>query len=90
MLTKHFALNLAPFNIRVNAVAPGLVKTELTEHIWADPVESKQYVDEMPLGRFAEISEIAAVILFLASDASSYMTGSTIVTDGGWLISTRI
>ncbi len=85
MLTRVLALELAHYNIRANAIAPGWVKTELTKVQWSDPETYNQITAEIPMGRWAEPSEIASVALFLASDASSYMTGSTIVVDGGLL-----
>ena len=85
MLTKALARELASYNIRVNAIAPGSVRTEMSERLYSDPEVVKQEEAKIPLGRIAEPSEIASVALFLASDASSYMTGSTIVVDGGYI-----
>ncbi|GAH93200.1 unnamed protein product [marine sediment metagenome] len=85
MLTSVLARELASHNIRVNAIAPGWVKTELTKVQWGDPETYKQLTATIPMGHWAEISDIASVALFLASDASSYMTGHTIVVDGGVL-----
>jgi len=85
MLTRVLALELAHYNIRVNTIAPGWVKTELNKVQWSDPETYKRITEPIPMGRWAELSEIASVALFLASDASSYMTGHTIVVDGGLL-----
>jgi 2-deoxy-D-gluconate 3-dehydrogenase len=85
MLTRVLALELASYNIRANAIAPGWVKTNINEVLWGDPETYKQIAAPIPMGRWAEPSEIASVALFLASDASSYMTGHTIVVDGGQL-----
>ena len=85
MLTRVLALELVDYNIRVNAIAPGWVKTELNKVQWGDPDTYKQITATIPMGRWAELNEIASVALFLASDASSYMTGHTIVVDGGFL-----
>ncbi len=85
MLTKVLAFELAHYNIRANAIAPGWVKTNPNEVYWSDPETYKQITAKIPMGRWAEPSEIASVALFLASDASSYMTGHTIVVDGGFL-----
>ncbi len=85
MLTRVLALELASYNIRVNAIAPGWVKTELNKVQWSDPKAYKEITDPIPMGRWAELSAIASVALFLASDASSYITGHTIVVDGGLL-----
>jgi NAD(P)-dependent dehydrogenase (short-subunit alcohol dehydrogenase family) len=84
-LTKAMAIALAPHGIRVNAIGPGTVVTGLTRHLlqkrkWRDAVYART-----PLGRVAEPREIAEVAVFLASDASSYMTGSTVYVDGGRL-----
>jgi len=85
MLTRVLARELASYNIRVNAIAPGLVRTEMSKRLWSDPETFKQITAEIPMGRVAEPSDIASVALFLASDASSYITGHTIVVDGGLL-----
>ncbi|MDI9629318.1 MAG: SDR family oxidoreductase [Acidobacteriota bacterium] len=73
--------------IRCNGVAPGWVHTELTESLFADPEKSAQIRSRIPMGRLAEPREMASVALFLASDASSYMTGQMLVVDGGWTTS---
>lgn len=81
-LTKVLSRELARKQIRVNAVAPGVVNTEMGESI---PEENrKAMLANVPLGRFAEPSEIADVIVFLASDMSSYVTGQTLHVNGGW------
>ena len=85
MLTRLLAVELASYNIRVNAVAPGQVKTEATQVYWGDPDIFKQRIAMIPLGRWAEPSEVAGAVVFLASDAASYITGHTIVVDGGTL-----
>lgn len=82
-LTGHFAAELAP-KVRVNAIAPGLVKTDFARALW-EPAE-EQVAKRMPLRRLGEPEDIAAGALFLASDASSWMTGQTIVIDGGALV----
>ena len=85
-LTRGLARELASYNIRVNAIAPGSIITEMTKDLWwSDPERLKQEEARIPLGRVAEPSEIATVALFLASDMSSYITGHTIVVDGGFL-----
>ncbi len=85
MLTRGLAKELARYNIRVNAIAPGWVKTNINEDFWSDPETYKQIAAKIPMGRWAESEDIANAALFLASDASSYMTGHTIVVDGGIL-----
>ena len=83
MLTKILALELAQYNIRVNAIAPYMVKTKFSQPLWGDPETLKQLESEIPLGRLAEPGDIIGSALFLASDASSYITGHTIIVDGG-------
>jgi len=85
MLTKSLAIELASHNVRVNVIAPGYIKTEMNEYIFSEPKRLKAYEDATPMGRMAEPIEIATVALFLASDASSYMTGSTVLADGGFI-----
>ncbi len=85
MLTRVLARELASYNIRVNAIAPGLVRTEMSKRLWSDPETYKQITAKIPMGRVAEPSDIASVALFLASDASRHITGDTIVVDGGEL-----
>lgn len=83
MLTQVLALELAKANIRVNAIAPGIVRTEGSESVWGDPETLKRLASTIPLGRIAVSEDIIGAALFLASDASSYITGHTIVIDGG-------
>jgi NAD(P)-dependent dehydrogenase (short-subunit alcohol dehydrogenase family) len=82
-LTKQFAMELAP-GVRVNAIAPGLVKTQLARALWEDDEES--VAKHMPLGRLGEPEDIAHAAAFLAGDAASWMTGQTLVVDGGSII----
>jgi len=83
MLTKSLAAELAGNNIRANAIAPGWIQTEMTKKRWSPPQSKKQLEATIPLGRMAQPSDIAAVALFLASDAAGYVTGHTLVADGG-------
>lgn len=83
-VTKSMAVEWAKYNINVNVVAPGFVRTPMTEEILADGFWYNVVTSNTPMGRPAEPEEIADVILFLASDAASYLTGQTIVVDGGW------
>ena len=85
MLSRGLAWELGSYNVRVNAIAPGPVRVEWNQSWWSDPERLKQEEARMPLGRMGEPSDIGSVAVFLASDASSYMTGSTIVVDGGLL-----
>jgi len=85
MLSRGLARELGSYNVRVNAIAPGPVRVERGESLWNNPERLKQEEARMPLGRMGEPSNIGSVAVFLASDASSYMTGSTVVVDGGLL-----
>jgi NAD(P)-dependent dehydrogenase (short-subunit alcohol dehydrogenase family) len=85
LLTQTLAKVLAPDGIRVNAVAPGTVRTELTAARLADPVWSEAFLARVPLRRVAEPEEIVQPILFLASPMASYITGATLPIDGGFL-----
>jgi 3-oxoacyl-[acyl-carrier protein] reductase len=83
-LTVASALDLAPFNILVNSVSPGFVMTELTERILTPP-EMELLAEQVPMGRFAQPSEISSAVLFLASDLNTYITGQNLVIDGGFV-----
>jgi NAD(P)-dependent dehydrogenase (short-subunit alcohol dehydrogenase family) len=91
MITKAFALELAPFNIQVNTIAPGPISTKMLDSHWfhLPPEEAKKQKEAMakitPMGRIGEPDEIAGAAVYLASDASSYTTGAEIVIDGGGL-----
>jgi NAD(P)-dependent dehydrogenase (short-subunit alcohol dehydrogenase family) len=84
VLTQSLALEWAQHGVRVNALAPGYVTTALTRKVWTNPELYEKILAKIPLRRFARPEEIAPAAVFLASDASSYMTGSTLVVDGGW------
>jgi len=86
MLTKAMALDLAPHGIRVNAVGPGAIATNMNADLRADRVRSGALLDGIPMGRFGEPPEVAEVVAFLASDQSSYMTGAFVLVDGGWAV----
>ena len=83
ILTKSTAIQYAKEGIRANSVHPGPVMTEMTAHGWRDPESRRRTEQNTPLGRYAHADEIASGVLFLASDESSYMTGSELVIDGG-------
>lgn len=83
-LTREMALDFASFGIRVNAVAPGMIFTPMTESYFKDPADADRIRHSMPLGREGRPEEIAAVILFLASDDASFVTGAVIPADGGF------
>ncbi|HTX72183.1 MAG TPA: glucose 1-dehydrogenase [Rectinemataceae bacterium] len=85
-LTKCLALEWAPHHVRVNAVAPTFIETPGTVKWLGDPAFRKSVVDRIPLGRVGTPEEVAAPVLFLASDAASMITGATLMVDGGWTI----
>ncbi|MEO8668939.1 MAG: SDR family oxidoreductase, partial [Bauldia sp.] len=84
-LTKGMAISLAPWGIRVNAIGPGSIMTEMLQTIMSSPEARRGVLSRTPLGRVGEPGEIAAVAAFLASDDASYITGQTIYADGGRL-----
>lgn len=83
-LTSAMALDLAPFNIQVNSVAPGATITGITEKRFSNPEVRTTYEKLIPLGRIAQPDDIAEVVIFLISDSSNYITGETIFVDGGY------
>ena len=85
-LTMSMAVEWAPMNIRVNAVGPGMTKTEFSMPIWSNPEMERQIAARVPTGRLAQPDEIVGAVLFLCSDAAAYITGQTIFVDGGHLV----
>ena len=83
-LTKGMAIDLAKNNIRVNTVCPTFVKTPMTERFFKNKKFKSDTIKKIPLGRIAEVGDVATVVAFLASDASSMITGTSILVDGGW------
>lgn len=83
-LVRTLAAELGPSGVRANAVAPGVIDTPLTAPIKTDPAWYEAYAAKTVLGRWGRPEEVAGAILFLASDASSYVTGSVLLVDGGW------
>ncbi len=88
MMTRTICLELAPYNITVNNIAPGAVDTPIDADVKADPVKFKALLDEIPLHRMGQPEEIGKLALFLASDDSAYVTGATFVIDGGLSVNT--
>ena len=82
-LTKVAALELGPYNIRINAVAPTVTLTPMGKKVWSDPAIAQPMLNKIPLGRFAVPEDIAQVVLYLASDAASMINGEILVVDGG-------
>ena len=89
MLTQVLAQEWGQYNIRVNAIAPGVVKTRFSKALWSNPVIAKGTENNTALGYIAKPEEIANTALFLASEASSYMTGQTVILDGGHFASLK-
>lgn len=87
MMTQSYAVELGPKGVRVNAIAPGLVQTVLSEYYWKDESRLQSLMSHQPIRHLGQPPEIAEVALLLASDSSSYLTGQTIVVDGGRLLS---
>ena len=85
-MAKNLAREFGADNVRVNAIAPGLVRTDFAKALWENPENLKQSVSTACLGRIGEPHEIAGAAVFLASEASSFMTGQTIVIDGGVVV----
>jgi NAD(P)-dependent dehydrogenase (short-subunit alcohol dehydrogenase family) len=83
-LTRTLAVEWAPYNVRVNAICPGPFLTELNRPILDDPEKVKFFTDRMPMKRFGRPEELHGAVIFLASEASSFITGTTVYIDGGW------
>jgi len=83
-LTKGMSVDLAKDNIRVNTVCPTFVETPMIKRFFKDKKFKKEVIKQIPLGRVADVSDVATAVAFLASDASSMITGSSILVDGGW------
>ena len=86
MMTQSYAMELGPRGVRVNAIAPGLVQTVLSEYFWKDEQKLRQIIDDQPIKHLGQPAEIAEIAVMLASDRSSYLTGQTLVVDGGRLL----
>jgi 3-oxoacyl-[acyl-carrier protein] reductase len=82
-LTKECARELAAYNIRVNAVCPGVIITEMTAHLRQNEAQMKKWLEDIPTGRLGEPQDVVGLVLFLCSDAAAYITGQAINVDGG-------
>jgi meso-butanediol dehydrogenase/(S,S)-butanediol dehydrogenase/diacetyl reductase len=85
-MTQSYALELGPKGVRVNAIAPGLIQTALSEYYWKDEQRFSELSNRQPIQRIGKPAEVAEVALLLASDRGSYVTGQTVVVDGGFLL----
>ena len=83
-LTKGMSIDLAKYNIRVNTVCPTFVVTPMTSKFLKNKKVKREVLENIPLGRFAEMSDVASAAVFLASDAASMITGTSLLVDGGW------
>ena len=83
-LTKGMAIDLAKYNIRVNTVCPTFVVTPMTKKFLKSKKFKREVLGNIPLGRFAELSDVASAAVFLASDAASMINGTSLLVDGGW------
>jgi dehydrogenase/reductase SDR family member 4 len=89
MMTQSYALELGPKGVRVNAIAPGLIQTVLSEYYWKDEGRTAQIIAKQPIQHLGQPREIADLAVLLAGGGSSYVTGQTIVVDGGALLTSR-
>jgi NAD(P)-dependent dehydrogenase (short-subunit alcohol dehydrogenase family) len=85
-LTKSLAAEWAPYNVRVNAIAPGYMDTPMARPFFDDPEYGGVWIDAIPMKRPGKPEELAPIAVLLASEASSYMTGATVVVDGGYSV----
>lgn len=86
MMTQSYALELGPKGVRVNAIAPGLIQTTLSEHYWKEEAQRDAVLAKQPIKRLGQPSDVAELALLLASDKGSYITGQTLRVDGGFLL----
>ena len=86
-LTKTAAIELAPYNIQVNAIAPGYFLTTMTKPFFEDDAHREWIENRIPLGKVGTTDDLAGTVIFLASNASNYITGHVLIVDGGWLAS---
>jgi NAD(P)-dependent dehydrogenase (short-subunit alcohol dehydrogenase family) len=84
-LTRVLALEWAGTGVTANAICPGAFATEMNRSLLEDPVKYKEFVAQIPMGRWGELDELTGAVVYLSSPASSYVTGTSIVVDGGWI-----
>jgi glucose 1-dehydrogenase len=85
MLTRNLSIELAPLGITINSIAPGAIETPINRNLMADPAKLNAVLQNIPLRRLGQPSDVASAAAFLASDDSSYVTGTTLFVDGGLL-----
>ena len=85
--TRDCAREFAGYNIRVNAVCPGVIITEMSEHLRQDEVMMRKWLEDIPQGRLGDPDDVASVVVFLCSDAARYITGQALNVDGGKVMS---
>ena len=83
-MSKAFALDLAPHGIRSNTIAPTFIETPLTKPFFEDPAFKSSVLSKIKLGRLGKVEDVMGAAVFLASDAASLITGTSLVVDGGW------
>jgi len=86
MMTQCYALELGPKGVRVNAIAPGMIETALSEYYWKDDARRAQILERQPIQRMGKSEDVAELALLLASERGSYITGQTFVVDGGFML----
>lgn len=86
MMMRNLAFELASYNIQVNTVAPSMVRTDFSKPFWSNQEIHDMVVNKIPMGRIAEPEDVVKVVLFLASDGASFVTGQTIMVDGGSMV----
>ncbi len=84
MMSKALALDLGPRNVRVNCLVPGYIHTEMTAASYDDPIRNRERTERTMLGRWGEVDDLVGAAIFLSSGASTYVTGSDLIVDGGW------